>query len=159
MGLAFRRGRIPEEIAHDPLSPIDLLPREPAGLPEPREIPKRIRDPHRRYARLPASQKVARPPRLEVFLGDREAVRRLLEDAEPLARLFPRVPADDERAERAAGRPSDAPAELVQLREAEALRVLDDHERRLRHIDADLDDRRRDQDADPSRREIVEDPC
>ena len=34
-----------------------------------------------------------------------------------------------------------APAQLVELREAEAVRVLDDHQRRVRHVHADLDDR------------------
>ena len=41
---------------------------------------------------------------------------------------------------------ADAAAQLMQLREAETLGVLDDHDRRLRHVDADLDDGRRDQD-------------
>ena len=35
---------------------------------------------------------------------------------------------------------ADAAAQLVQLQEAEALGVLDDHERRIGHVDADLDD-------------------
>ena len=42
---------------------------------------------------------------------------------------------------------ADAAAQLVQLRQAEPLGVLDHHQRRVRHVDADLDDRRRDQDA------------
>ena len=43
------------------------------------------------------------------------------------------------------GAAPDAPAQLVELREAEALGVLDDHHRGVRHVDADLDDRRRDE--------------
>ena len=43
---------------------------------------------------------------------------------------------------------SDAAAQLVQLREAHALGVLDDHERRVRHVDADFDDGGRDQQPD-----------
>ncbi len=39
----------------------------------------------------------------------------------------------------------DAAAQLVQLRQAHALGVLDDHQRRVRHVDTDLDDRRRDE--------------
>ena len=41
--------------------------------------------------------------------------------------------------------PSDAAAQLMQLRQAEALGVLDDHHRRIRHVDADLHDRGRDE--------------
>ena len=37
---------------------------------------------------------------------------------------------------------ADAAAELVQLRDPVALGVLDEHHRRVRHVDADLDDRR-----------------
>ena len=39
----------------------------------------------------------------------------------------------------------DATAQLVELREAEALGVLDHHQGRVRHVDADLDHGRRDQ--------------
>ena len=35
---------------------------------------------------------------------------------------------------------ADAPAELVELREPEALGIFDEHEVRVRHVDADLDD-------------------
>ena len=41
----------------------------------------------------------------------------------------------------------DAAAQLVELGEAEALGALDDHQRRVGHVDADLDHRRRDQHA------------
>ena len=51
--------------------------------------------------------------------------------------------------EQEAGRPSapaaDPAAQLVQLGEAEALGMLDHHDRRLGHVDADLDDRRGDE--------------
>ena len=40
---------------------------------------------------------------------------------------------------------ADAAAQLVQLREAEALGMLDHHHGRLRHVDADLDHRGGDQ--------------
>ena len=39
----------------------------------------------------------------------------------------------------------DAPAQLVQLGEPEAVGLLHDHDRRVRHVDADLDHRRRDE--------------
>ena len=44
--------------------------------------------------------------------------------------------------------PADAPAQLVELREAEAFGVLDEHEVGVFHVDADLDDRRGDQRVD-----------
>ena len=46
------------------------------------------------------------------------------------------------------GAAADAPAQLMQLREAEALGVLDHHQRRVRHVDADLDHGRRHQHVD-----------
>ena len=51
--------------------------------------------------------------------------------------------------------PSDPAPELVQLREAEALGVLDQHHGRVRNVDADLDHRRRDQQVRASRAEPV----
>ena len=46
-------------------------------------------------------------------------------------------------------RPATAPpAQLVQLGDAEAIRVPDHHHRRVRHVDADLDDRGGDQHVD-----------
>ena len=44
-----------------------------------------------------------------------------------------------------AGAAADAAAQLVQLREPEALGVLDHHDGRLRHVDADFDHRGGDQ--------------
>ena len=42
----------------------------------------------------------------------------------------------------------DAAAQLVELGEAEALGALDDDQRRVGHVDPDLDHRRRDQHAE-----------
>ena len=47
---------------------------------------------------------------------------------------------------------ADAPAQLVELREPEALGVLDDHHRRVGHVDAHLDHRRRHEHVDLARR-------
>ena len=41
--------------------------------------------------------------------------------------------------------PADPPAQLVQLGDPVALGVLDQHHRRVGHVDPDLDHRRRDQ--------------
>ena len=43
---------------------------------------------------------------------------------------------------------SDSAAKLVQLRQAEPLRMLDDHDGGVGHVDPDFDDGRRDEDAD-----------
>ena len=53
---------------------------------------------------------------------------------------------------------ADATAQLVQLGESEALGVFDDHDRRVRDVDADFDDRRRDEDVELPAREGVHDP-
>ena len=42
--------------------------------------------------------------------------------------------------------PADAAAQLMQLRQPEPLGMLDDHHRRIRHVDADFHDRGRHQD-------------
>ena len=51
----------------------------------------------------------------------------------------------EQQAGRALGAAADAAAQLVQLRQPEALGVLDHHHGRLRHVDADLDHRGGDQ--------------
>ena len=54
---------------------------------------------------------------------------------------------------RAIGPPSHPAAELMELREPEALGVLDEHHARVRHVDADLDDGRGDEHVHLPRRE------
>ena len=54
--------------------------------------------------------------------------------------------------------PADPPAQLVQLREPEAFGVLDHHHARVRHVDADLHDRRRDEQLQLARRERLHHP-
>ena len=51
----------------------------------------------------------------------------------------------DQQAVRLLRAAADAAAQLVELREAEAVGLLDDHDRRVRDVDADLDHRRRDE--------------
>ena len=54
--------------------------------------------------------------------------------------------------------PADAAAQLVQLGDAEAVGALDHHHRRLGHVDADLDDRRRDEDLELAGAEAAPSP-
>src|SRR5690348_10737153 len=86
-------------------------------------VAHRIRDAERRLAALPRAEQVAHPAQSEVVPRDLEAVVGPGEDAESLRGLLPDVAQEDAvRLLRAA---PDAPAELVQLRQAEALRMLD----------------------------------
>ena len=59
----------------------------------------------------------------------------------------------DEQAVRLLRPAPDAAAQLVELREPEAVGLLDDHHRRVRDVDADLDHRRRDEDVQLARLE------
>ena len=61
-----------------------------------------------------------------------------------------------QQAEAVGGAATDPAAQLVELREAEAFGMLDDHDGGLGHIHADLDHGRRHQQTDASRREIGE---
>ena len=92
---------------------------------------------------LARAEELARAADAQVGIGDREAVRawRASPRAAPRCpRPLPRATSTQVPGLRAA---PDAPAQLVQLREAEALGVLDDHQRRVRDVDAHLDHRRR----------------
>ena len=90
---------------------------------------------------LARAEELARAAQLQVDLGELEAVA--------LVRRSPRAAA-------ALGSPkrmqsdgvlaaADPAAQLVQLRQPEALGLLDQHHRRVRHVDADLDHARRHQ--------------
>src|SRR5205085_1712562 len=86
---------------------------------------------------------------LEVFLRELEPVGRRDERFEPLDRGVGQLLAwsRDQQAVRLLASSAHAPAQLVQRREAEAIRLLHDHDRRVRYVDADFDHRRRDEDV------------
>ena len=69
----------------------------------------------------------------KVSLRDAEAIVRVLQDGQALGGL-----AADEEAARGAGAPPDAPAQLMQRRQAEALSALDHYHAGLRHINTNL---------------------
>ena len=92
------------------------------------------------------------PRSSQILLGDAEAVLGLAQDREPLPRRLAQRRLVEQQAGRGLVAAPDAAAQLVQLGEAEALGVLDDHDRRGGHIDADLDHRRRHQEVDRRRR-------
>ena len=96
---------------------------------------------------LARAEQLAGPAQLEIDLGQLEAVRRLDERLQARDRglrellLRPR----DEQAVRLLRAPAPHGPELVQLRQPEAVGLLHDHDRRVRHVDADLDHRRGDE--------------
>ena len=92
------------------------------------------------------------PAQTQILLGDVEAILRAPHDREPLARRLRQrlTVVGSEQLFRA---PSYAPAQLMKLRQPEALRMLDNHDRGVRHVDADLDDSGGDEDRErPPRR-------
>src|ERR1700722_4226667 len=97
-------------------------------------------------AGLPGAEHVALAAQLQILLGDAETVFGLAQDLEPRARRFAQRPLVEEETSRAARSATNAPPQLMQLCEPEAFGVLDDHDCRIRHVDADLDHRRRNQD-------------
>src|SRR5207344_3408038 len=128
--------------------PLLLDPREgfTSRLLEQVAVADQLAHPEGGHARLAGPEELARTADLEVFLGDGEAVFGSYEHLEALPGHRAETPLRQEHA--GAGHPpaAYAPTELVKLGQAEALRVLDDHDRSVRHVDPDLDHRCRDQD-------------
>src|SRR5688572_16549520 len=102
-------------------------------------VAQQVRDPEGRQAGLPRAEEVAGTTLLEIRFGDAEAVRRPLEHAEPLVRLLRHPAADGEEAVAPVRPAPDPAAQLMELRQAEALGVLHHDDRRVRDVDADLD--------------------
>ena len=100
------------------------------------------------HARLARAEDLAAAAQPQVLLGDAEAVLGLAHDAEAVAGDGAERRLVEEEADRRPVAPPDAAAELVELGEAEALGVLDDHDGRVGHVDADLDHGGGDEDAD-----------
>src|SRR5205085_5252810 len=89
----------------------------------------------------------AAAPKLGILFGKGETVRGFREGAQPLASVLAGRFGEEVTfaGYRAA---TDAAAHLVELRQAEALGMFDDQQRRVWHIDADFDHRRRDEQID-----------
>ena len=89
-------------------------------------------------AGLSESEKGARTADFQVFFGEEEAVVAFDEGVEAVVgAVFPR----QEEAVGGVCSASDAPAELVELRESESVGVFDNHDGRIGHINAHFDDR------------------
>ena len=95
--------------------------------------------------RLAQARQLALAAHAQVELGQIEAAGVLAERLQaPLPELA-RLRRLEQEAVRLVAAAPDAAAQLVQLREAEAVGVLDHHRRRVRDVDADLDHRRGDE--------------
>jgi len=93
---------------------------------------------------LAGAEEFARSANLQIRLGDRETVRGLEQRAQPRFAVLAGS-ARDERADSGSASAAHPAPQLMQLREAEALCVLDDHQARIRHVDTHFDHRRRDE--------------
>ena len=111
-----------------------------------------------RQARLARPEELAGAADLEVDLGEPEPVLRGFHGREALLALVGRGAAREQDAERLGGPAADAAAQLVELGQAEALGVLDQHHRRVGHVDPDLDHRRRNQQVELAGLERPHDP-
>src|SRR4051794_16120592 len=101
--------------------PLDHLARGLDRLAHQLAIALQVGEAQQRLAALPLAQVFAGPPDLEVALRDDEAARVFEDHLEALARGLGQRLAVKENAHALARAPSDAPAQLVQLREPEAL--------------------------------------
>ena len=138
-----------------------------AGQRKPRLVARRLqqrfvlgqpRHAKLRQAALPRAEHLAAAAKLQIFLGDDEAVLGALHHIEPrLRRLRQRLAVEQDAGglRRAA---TDTASQLMELRKPEALGMLDDHDGRIRHVDADLDHRGRHQDGELACGERRHDP-
>ena len=104
------------------------------------------RQPEARIAALARAQHLAAAAQPQILLGDHEAVVDLPQNVEARLRGFRKRGLVEQHAGGLRRAAPHAPAQLVKLGQAEHLGVLDNHHRGVGHVDAHLDDRRRDQD-------------
>ena len=104
-----------------------------------------IRHVHLRQTVLARAEEIAGAAQTQILLGDLKAVVGLAHDRKAGLDLLALVVRDKDAPALVPAAP-DAAAQLMELAEAEALGILDDHQRGVRHVHADLDDRRRDED-------------
>src|SRR5450756_1705129 len=95
-------------------------------------------------AMLDRPKDVARSSQFQVFLCDLESIVRIYKDLQAFGTLGGHI-ALDEDAMGDGGSSADSSTELMERSEPKSLRILDDHDARVRHIDTDFDDSRRNQ--------------
>src|SRR5437868_3275501 len=86
-----------------------------------------IGEAQRRIAALALAEVLSRAAQLEIELGDAETVGILVNHLEAIARRRRKRAAVEQNADALARAAADAPTQLVQLRETEALGALDHH--------------------------------
>ena len=122
--------------------------RRPGRAPQP-GVDGKIREPQRRQAALARAQHLARAAQPEVLLRDLEAVVGARMTCEPRPGGAPSGWAVQQQAGRRPLAAPDPAAQLVQLGEPEALRLLDHDHGRIGHVDPDLDHRGGHQQLEP----------
>ena len=95
-------------------------------------------------AMLHITEELARPSQEQILFGQREAVMYLFHPFQALPRLLAAA-FGHEDAISLAITAADAAPQLVKLGQAEAFGAVDEHDRRVRDVDANFDDTRRDQ--------------
>src|SRR6185503_10289501 len=107
-----------------------------------------IREAQQRVAALALTEKLAGSANLVVALRDLESIGGLENDLKPLTGVTGQL-AVEQDADALARAAPDAAAQLMQLRQSEALRTFDHHQRGVGHVDPDLDDRGANQELHP----------
>src|SRR5262249_46607101 len=97
-----------------------------------------------RHAALFGAEHLAGAAQFEIALGDDEAVVCFAQRFQPLLRGFAERWRIDEQTCGLRFAASDPPPELMKLRKAEALRMLDHHYGRFRNVNSNFDDGGRD---------------
>ena len=108
----------------------------------------RRRHPKILLARLARPKDLAGTAEPQILLGDAKAIVGFAHHGQPRPARFGQILPAQQDTSACAHAAADTPAKLVQLCEAEALRTLDDNQRRIGHINADLDHRGRHQRAE-----------
>ena len=105
----------------------------------------RQRDLKAGQAALPRAEHVAFAAQAQIFFGNAEAIFGFAQNGKPRLGGFAKRRLVKQQTGRGAGAAADAAAQLMQLCEPEAFGVLDHHDGCFRHIDADLDHGRGDE--------------
>ena len=94
---------------------------------------------------MPRAEEFARTANQQILPRDLEPIAVLVDHLEPRFGHFRHRLLEQQYAHALIGAAPDAAAQLVQLRQAETLRMLDHHHGRVGDVDANFDNRRRDQ--------------
>ena len=118
---------------------VDEVLGEAAGVLEELQVADGVGAAERHGAGLTETEDIAGAADLGVFFGEFEAVGGLDECGESIG-SFGGLGVGEEEAVALVGAAADASAELVELGDAEAFGLLDDHDGGIGHVDTDFDD-------------------